>query len=153
MPWSPFYLPMPHPEPRQWLGDTTWCGTDSWIWPHLGVQAAQVQASRRAWRCHIFPERNQPNQDSCFIPKKWGWRISCPAALTGKDRWAFGHLKLFSGLRHKQILSDEGWDRENDANVSLLYIHQTDSLRGEGNKVISLLHTATASAVPRRKMS
>lgn len=50
-------------------------------------------------------------------------------------------------------MSDEGWDRENGADVSLLHIHQTDSLRGEGNKVISWLHKATASAVPRRKTS
>lgn len=51
-------------------------------------------------------------------------------------------------------MSDEGWDEENGAYASLLYIHQTFiSLRGEGNKVISWLHTATASAVPRRKTS
>lgn len=50
-------------------------------------------------------------------------------------------------------MSDEELDRENDADVSFLYIHQKDSLRGEGNKVISLLHTAPASAVPRRKTS
>lgn len=154
MPWSPSCLPMPHSQPRQWLWDTTWSSTDSCIWPHLDVQPAQVQSHQKSMKVPYFSwERNQPNQDSCIIPNKWCWRISFPTSLTEKDRWAFGHLKLFSGLRHKQIMSDEGWDGENGTNVSLLYIHQTDSLRGEGNKVISLLHIATASAVPRRKMS